>query len=158
MIDPPIAALIERSGSNPGRRHPLSVGVWTIGRTHEADIVLDHADVSRRHARLHVDAQGAAIEDLGGKNGTRIDARRLSPERLERLTHGLRVQFGDLIVELDHPGARIDQLLTDNRELTVTRPVSSGEQPTPPARPSLLAPLIVASVFAILLSLLLYHG
>lgn len=153
MIDEPIASLIERSGAHPGRRHPLRVGMWTIGRTDEADIVLDHADVSRRHARLRVDAQGAEIEDLGSKNGTRIGGRVIERERLD---HGARVQFGDLIIEIDHPGARIDRLLTDHRELTVTRPHAGRERPAPPApRPSLLAPLLMAGVFAILLLALL---
>lgn len=154
--DEPIASLIERSGPHSGRRHPLRIGVWTIGRTDEADVVLDHVDVSRRHARLHVDALGAEIEDLGSKNGTRIAGR--SVER-ERLDHGVRVQFGDLVVEIDHPGARIDRLLTDHRELTVTRPRTSGERLAPARpRPSLYAPLLVAGVFGLLLLALLLYG
>jgi pSer/pThr/pTyr-binding forkhead associated (FHA) protein len=156
VIDEAIASLIERSGAHSGRRHPLRVGSWTIGRTREADLVLDHADVSRHHARLHVDGQGAAIEDLGSKNGTRIAGRRVTRERLD---HGTCVHFGDLIVELDHPGARIDRLLGDHRELTVTRPKQATEPPAPPRpRPSLLAPLLLAVVFAILLAALLLHG
>jgi pSer/pThr/pTyr-binding forkhead associated (FHA) protein len=156
VIDETIASLIERTGSHPGRRHPLRLGTWTIGRTSEADLVLDHADVSRVHARLRVDGQGAEIEDLGSKNGTRIAGR--SVER-ERLDHGARVQFGDLIVELDHPGARIDRLLTDHRELTVTRPHLADERPSSAApRPSLLAPLAMAAAFALLLLALLLYG
>jgi pSer/pThr/pTyr-binding forkhead associated (FHA) protein len=156
MIEEPIASLIERSGSHSGRRHPLHVGTWTIGRTDEADLVLDHVDVSRRHARLHVDALGLEIEDLGSKNGTRIAGR--SVER-ERLDHGARVQFGDLVVEIDHPGARIDRLLTNHRELTVTRPRSTSELSVPaPPRPSVYAPLVVAGVFAILLLALFLYG
>jgi pSer/pThr/pTyr-binding forkhead associated (FHA) protein len=156
VIDEAIASLIERSGVHSGRRHPLRPGTWMIGRTGEADLVLDHVDVSRRHARLRVDDQGAEIEDLGSKNGTRIAGRRVERERLD---HGARVQFGDLIVELDHPGARIDRLLTDHREFTVTRPNVLRESPTPaPPRPSVLAPLLMAGVFAILLLALLLYG
>ncbi|MFV8749725.1 FHA domain-containing protein [Nannocystaceae bacterium ST9] len=157
MVDEPIAALIERSGANPGRRHPLALGVWTLGRTSEADVILDHADVSRRHARLEVDDQGATIEDLGSKNGTRIAGQRIDKARLD---HGAQVKFGDLVIELDHGGARLDRLLSDHLELTVTRPRASAtpEPATAPRRPSLLAPLLVAGVFAALLIALLLDG
>lgn len=152
----PIAALIERSGPRAGRRHGVPLGSWTLGRTGSADLVLDHADVSRRHARLHVTVEGAEIEDLGSKNGTRIAGQAITRAQLE---HGARFQFGDLIVELDHPGSRLDQLLTDHRELTLTRPRAPASERGPARRgPSIVAPLLVAGVFAILLIVLLVHG
>jgi hypothetical protein len=53
-----------------GRRIPLSTGDHLVGRDHRADVRLDHPSVSRRHARLIVDASGAAIADVSSKNGT----------------------------------------------------------------------------------------
>ena len=45
-----------------------------IGRAPDCGIVLAHDSVSRHHARLARDASGAwVIEDLGSKNGLRID-------------------------------------------------------------------------------------
>lgn len=45
-----------------------------IGRAPDCGIVLAHDSVSRHHARLARDGQGAwVIEDLGSKNGLRID-------------------------------------------------------------------------------------
>jgi len=52
------------------RRFSLSPGEHVIGRDPDVDVRLDAATVSRRHARLVVTAEGAAIEDLGSKNGT----------------------------------------------------------------------------------------
>lgn len=45
-----------------------------LGRAADCDLVLAHESVSRHHARLARDADGAWIlEDLGSKNGLRID-------------------------------------------------------------------------------------
>lgn len=41
-----------------------------IGRSSACDVFLDEQSVSRRHAVLHVYADGIEIEDLGSQNGT----------------------------------------------------------------------------------------
>jgi len=43
-----------------------------IGRSSSCDVFLDENSVSRRHALLHVHADGIEIEDLGSQNGTRV--------------------------------------------------------------------------------------
>ena len=43
-----------------------------IGRDPASRVWLDVARVSRRHARILVDAEGALLEDLGSKNGTTV--------------------------------------------------------------------------------------
>jgi len=44
---------------------------YQIGRSPSADVVLSHDGVSRRHARLVLDAQGGLyLDDLGSKHGT----------------------------------------------------------------------------------------
>ena len=53
-----------------GRRVPLKAGDNLIGRNPRAEIWLDAAGVSRRHARIGVTAVKAELEDLGSKNGT----------------------------------------------------------------------------------------
>ncbi|GAB2966704.1 hypothetical protein GCM10027184_14010 [Saccharothrix stipae] len=49
------------------------VGVMTVGRAADADLVLADAEVSRRHARLVVSAvdDGVRVEDVGSHNGVR---------------------------------------------------------------------------------------
>ena len=44
-----------------------------IGREHTADLVIEDAQVSRRHARLTPADYGAGIEDLGSRNGTFVN-------------------------------------------------------------------------------------
>lgn len=49
-----------------------------LGRAADCDLTLPHDSVSRQHARLTVRADGSArVEDLGSKNGLRVDGRRV---------------------------------------------------------------------------------
>lgn len=54
------------------RRLSLAEGENIIGRDPDADIWLDFATVSRRHARITVSHANAVLQDLGSKNGTSI--------------------------------------------------------------------------------------
>jgi DNA-binding winged helix-turn-helix (wHTH) protein len=51
---------------------PLQDGENIIGRDPSAAVCADLPSVSRRHARIVVSAEGATLEDLGSKNGTRV--------------------------------------------------------------------------------------
>ncbi len=67
-----------------GRREiSLDPGENLIGRDREAAVWIDDDSVSRRHARVSVDDDGATIEDLGSKNGTYVGDRKIKgPARL----------------------------------------------------------------------------
>lgn len=61
---------------------PLGTGENLIGRKPEAAIFIDDASVSREHARITV-GDNALLEDLGSKNGTFVNGRRVTaPEPL----------------------------------------------------------------------------
>ena len=61
-----------------GRREiSLDPGENLIGRDRDAIVWVDDESVSRRHARITVDAAGATIEDLGSKNGTYVGDRKI---------------------------------------------------------------------------------
>jgi DNA-binding winged helix-turn-helix (wHTH) protein len=80
--------------TSKAQRFGLSQGEHLVGRAPEADISLDHASVSRRHARILVTKRGATVEDLGSKNGTRVGRGRIKvPTTLE---DGDRVRFGSV--------------------------------------------------------------
>ena len=51
---------------------PMQIGENIIGRDPAAAVCADLPSVSRRHARILVSPEGATIEDLGSKNGTRV--------------------------------------------------------------------------------------
>ena len=59
-----------------GRREiVLEPGENLIGRDHTAVVWINDESVSRRHARILVDKDGARLEDLGSKNGTFLRGR-----------------------------------------------------------------------------------
>ena len=58
-------------------RVTLEEGEHVIGRDPDAEIFLNSAGVSRRHARIGIAADRATIEDLGSKNGTFIGDQRV---------------------------------------------------------------------------------
>jgi DNA-binding winged helix-turn-helix (wHTH) protein len=60
-----------------GREIHLRDGENVIGREPEAVVWIDDASVSRRHARIVVGSDGAVLEDLGSKNGTRLQGERI---------------------------------------------------------------------------------
>lgn len=51
----------------------LPQGVTSLGRAEDNDIVLSGDLVSRRHARLHRIGEGVRVEDLGSRNGSRLN-------------------------------------------------------------------------------------
>lgn len=68
---------------------PLQAGENLLGRDREAAACLDAASVSRHHARIVVEGSRATLEDLGSKNGTRLNS--------ERLTDARELHDGDVI-------------------------------------------------------------
>ncbi len=59
------------------REVPLQPGENILGREPGTQGSIPDASVSRRHARILVRGEAATIEDLGSKNGTFVDDRRL---------------------------------------------------------------------------------
>jgi DNA-binding CsgD family transcriptional regulator len=69
----------------------ITDGEFVVGRTQRVQIVLDHATVSRRHARLIGERGSLLLEDLGSANGTVLNG---SLVTRSELTLGDRVCFG----------------------------------------------------------------
>ncbi len=53
--------------------YDLPEGVTQVGRADENDVVLSGDLVSRKHCRVHVKASGVVFEDLGSRNGTKLN-------------------------------------------------------------------------------------
>ncbi|MBO0701122.1 MAG: FHA domain-containing protein [Zavarzinella sp.] len=67
-----------------GRQVPLKVGLNSIGRLPDNDIVIDDATVSRRHCAVVVHSDlTVELHDVASKNGTTINGRKIQgPTRL----------------------------------------------------------------------------
>jgi hypothetical protein len=70
----------------------LPLGPTLIGRSLECHLTIDDPLVSRRHARISVAEEGAQIEDLGSRNGVRVNGAVIRGPTL--LRSGDRVRIG----------------------------------------------------------------
>jgi hypothetical protein len=80
---------------NAGKSYALTKTTLVLGRDASCDIVLDDANVSRRHAQLAQDVIGTwKLTDLNSTNGTRINGNRVGNALLrdgDELTIGITV-------------------------------------------------------------------
>jgi len=79
----------------PNTRHVLNQGKNVIGRGSAADIKVTDTGVSRLHSQIVVGERGAIVEDLQSTNGTFVNGRRVSSQRL---THGDVIRLGHSVL------------------------------------------------------------
>jgi DNA-binding winged helix-turn-helix (wHTH) protein len=98
-----------------GREIHLDDGENVIGREPEAAIWIDDSSVSRRHARIVVGPDGATLEDLGSKNGTKLQGKRI--EDVARLTDRDVVQIGpaSMVVRVYRAAGTTETAIEDGR-------------------------------------------
>jgi hypothetical protein len=79
-----------------GREVGLREGVTALGRDASADVLVVDGSVSRRHARIEVQAERATLEDLGSKNGRfHAQIRIMSPVML---SDGDEIRLGSVLL------------------------------------------------------------
>ncbi|MBM4431547.1 MAG: FHA domain-containing protein [Chloroflexi bacterium] len=91
--------LVIQAGRDVGREFALEKPVITLGRGRDNNVVLADDLVSRRHAQIQQRGQELILVDLGSKNGTFVNDRRLqAPHTLQP---GDRISLGQttLVVE-----------------------------------------------------------
>jgi len=87
---------VMRSGPTPGKVYPLEGPEIIIGRDNTSSLMINDAEVSRKHTRLVWQSLGYVIEDLGSTNGTFVDGVRLSAPFV--LRGGESISLGENIV------------------------------------------------------------
>lgn len=74
-----------------------TAGGMVIGRNpRDSELVVEHPDVSRRHARLRMVARQLYLEDLGSTNGTSVNGRPIDQKGQVALMEGDRVVLGSV--------------------------------------------------------------
>jgi adenylate cyclase len=81
--------------------YDLPEGITCLGRADENDIVLGGDLVSRRHARLHVEGDALRIEDMGSRNGSRVNGTPLQGSK--PLNPGDTVTLGENTLSIRQP-------------------------------------------------------
>lgn len=94
---PPVLA--GTKGATKGLEIELQPGDNDVGRDPELYLVIDDPSVSRLHARISVEAEGAKVVDMRSSNGTFVNNRRVETKALES---GDLLRFGNLEFRFVH--------------------------------------------------------
>lgn len=92
-----------------------------IGREKDNDLVLEHASISRHHAILDFNGENYTLCDLGSKNGTFINERRLKSNQPVTLYPGENVRIGNFWLRLERAGQ-------DKTTVAVSLPKEKSDQ------------------------------
>jgi len=84
-----------------------SAGEVLVGRSTDADVALDDRYLSRRHARFFLRDGQWWIEDLGSRNGTLLNGRRLNDPQPVHPGDSIRISETQLLIENARTGGTI---------------------------------------------------
>ena len=115
---PQSTMLIMRTGPTPGKSFELTKNELYIGRDINNDIVINDSEVSRKHARLILQAGGYVLEDLGSTNGSFVNGQRLMGPHVLRL--GETVMFGENVSLVFESGFDADATMVAGSVQTAT--------------------------------------
>jgi pSer/pThr/pTyr-binding forkhead associated (FHA) protein len=129
--------LVMHSGPTPGKVFPLDGDVITIGRDAENIIMINDAEVSRKHTQFVFQGGKFIVTDMGSTNGTFINGQRLTGQHI--LQPGEIISLGEQINLLFESVAQVDPnatMLSSGRPPVVAAVARPAQVPTPAPRPS----------------------
>jgi len=94
----PTELLVLRGEVAQGTRVKLRGSGHTVGRSQDADIIIDDPYASDFHARVSAQNGQTRVEDLGSTNGTYVNGRRITAPT--GLVKGDTVQIGKTMLEV----------------------------------------------------------
>jgi len=108
-----MSKLVCLRGGNQGDEFRIPEGTTVLGRAPDCDIPLFDTKCSRQHCQIVKKGKYYSVEDLGSRNGTHLNGKKLSRGR--QIKEGDRIRIGGTILELsDKPvGNVITQTATD---------------------------------------------
>jgi pSer/pThr/pTyr-binding forkhead associated (FHA) protein len=148
-----MATLVITSAQHEGRRIEVTREL-VIGREN-VDVEIDDPELSRRHVAVRPHEGGLEVEDLGSRNGTRVDGTRIDGPT--RIRHGAVLSAGTTTFAVEAPvaapegagetrahmpaqGTVVNQAPEPARQATV-----AGNGPPPPRRRRAAAPAPAAT-------------
>ena len=126
--------LVVRQGVQAGKSFPLGRQAVVLGREESADIALQDAEMSRRHASVSWGEGHYVLEDLRSTNGTYLNGTMIrAPQQLK---HGDTIGVGQTVLEFEWPAAaRAAQLASESPGYSAPPP-----PPSAPPQPAYEAP------------------
>lgn len=131
--------LVMRSGPNPGKVYELKGEEISIGRDVTNNIIINDAEISRRHTSLKSQAGGYLVEDLGSTNGTFVNGQRLMGPHMLRsgelisLGENIRLEYEATSLAADVTQIDHDATIASSPSVPYTPPVQSTPY-TPPVQ------------------------
>jgi len=119
---------VMRSGPTPGATYSLEGDQIVIGRDSTNGVVINDAEISRKHARLTFQGGKYVLEDLGSTNGSFVNGQRLAGPVV--LKSGDVVSLGEQIVLL------YDALSVDAGATVISSRKSAPAPVVPPPAPA----------------------
>ena len=129
-----VPLLLIREGSLAGEEIDVRAEI-VLG--HEVDLVIEDAELSRRHARLRAVDGGIEVEDLGSLNGTWVNGARITEPA--RLNPGDILRLGVNVIEVPPQPRPAETVLSPSA--TITSPAATVASPVSTA----LAPVLVVT-------------
>ncbi len=87
-----VLAVVE--GDDPHLAHRIQQHETLVGRSEEANFVIDDVEISKLHCKIRAEASVCALQDLGSLNGTLLNGKPLRRGASSRLRHLDEIQIG----------------------------------------------------------------
>ncbi len=126
-------------GFNKGEVFPLEEDEVIIGRGEENGIVLNIAEISRKHSVLTRGEEGYIIKDLDSTNGTFVDKKKVGDKYL--LKPGDTIMLGDAIYLTYQADTDPEETLVTLRPVEISSPDDTAEEPKPAAQERASSPV-----------------
>ncbi|WP_394848154.1 FHA domain-containing protein [Pendulispora brunnea] len=101
----------------------LASNVISIGRTPENKIVVQHAQVSSRHAQIVKQGEQLFLEDLRSANGTFVRGQRLAPGQRVPVQNGEKVFIGPMPLLIHIAGQQVNVVVEDQQASWAGKPL-----------------------------------
>jgi adenylate cyclase len=122
-----LLTLVVHPGTLDEQRFSLAPGPNTVGRSPENQVFIVHPSLSRSHARLDIDGEAITVNDLGSKNGTYVEGRRI--ETSSPLRAGDTFRCGDVVLYLAEDDFVAHRLREESASIDALLGLRAAEQP-----------------------------
>ena len=126
---------VMRSGPTPGKVFPLEGPEIIIGRDNTSSLMINDAEVSRKHTRLVWQSLGYVVEDLGSTNGTFVNGQRLTAPFV--LRGGETISLGENIVLVYESTADPDATVLSTSASAVKQAIAEAQATTEAPKPEI---------------------
>ena len=103
---------------------PLSNDITIIGRRHNCDLRIPLASVSKRHCQLSIQDNRLKVLDLGSRNGTFVNGKRIKEDTLKP---GDIIELGPIQLGLQINGQPEKIHVTENQDTHKDKPIDMDD-------------------------------